>query len=72
MNAHSELPKMMTIAQLAKAYADADAGITEYRIRRMIWDGKIPYIRSGRRYLINEANFINYLNTGDEREEVAR
>lgn len=66
METNHEIPKMMTVTQLAEAHADA--GITDYRIRRMIWDGKIPYIRSGRRYLINEARFIEYLNNGDERE----
>ncbi|MBQ8434834.1 MAG: helix-turn-helix domain-containing protein [Oscillospiraceae bacterium] len=29
-------------------------GLSEYRIRRMCIDGKLPHIKAGKKYLINE------------------
>lgn len=41
---------------------DPKSEITEYAIRRMVKENKIPYIRSGKKYLINVQSLLNYLN----------
>lgn len=37
-------------------------GITEYAIRKMVKNGEIPFIKSGKKYLINVENLIKYIN----------
>lgn len=48
--------------------ADPKTEITEYAIRKMIKDGKIPYARSGKKILINIDNITAYINGEKERE----
>lgn len=41
---------------------DPKSDITIYAIRQIIKEGKIPYIKSGKKYLISLENLIEYLN----------
>ncbi len=41
---------------------DPKTAITEYAIRRMVKQNEIPYSRSGKKYLINVENVIEYFN----------
>lgn len=41
---------------------DPKSDITEYAIRKIVKQGRIPYIRSGKKYLINVETLINYIN----------
>lgn len=41
---------------------DPKSDITMYAIRRMIKNNEIPYIRSGKKYLLNVEKLIDYLN----------
>lgn len=52
-------PIMLTIKELAKKCKGC--GITEFRIREMAKSGEIPCIRAGRKILINEEAFYEYL-----------
>ena len=40
---------------------DQNTDITLYAIRKMIKENKIPYVRSGKKYLINVETLIEYL-----------
>lgn len=53
------VPRMMTIRELAK-----EAGISEYSIRRMVKEGKIPSVNIGSKYLINYSKVCELLNQG--------
>lgn len=50
-------PHMVTIKELAEKTA-----ISESHIRKLCKTDKIPYIRTGVKYLINYNRFIDYLN----------
>lgn len=41
---------------------DNNSDITVYAIRKMIKEGKIPYIKTGNKVLINVENIIAYIN----------
>ena len=49
--------KLLTIRQSAKLID----GFTEYRIRRLIKAGLLPYLTSGNRVLIEEQAIYNYV-----------
>lgn len=51
----SGLARMRTITQCVKYLKELDpkSGIGEYYIRRMIHEGKIPVVKSGRKQLVN-------------------
>ena len=40
---------------------DPNTDITIYAIRKIVKENKIPYIRSGKKYLINVETLIEYL-----------
>ena len=40
---------------------DPNTDITIYAIRKVVKENKIPYIRSGKKYLINVETLIEYL-----------
>lgn len=41
---------------------DPKSEITMYAIRRMIKNNEIPFIRSGKKYLLNVEKLIDYIN----------
>lgn len=49
--------KLLTIRQSAKLVE----GFTEYRIRRLIKAGELPYLKSGNRVLIEEEAIYDYI-----------
>ncbi len=52
-------PKMMTVRELAKA-----TGFSQYGIRCMIKEGKIPYVKAGVKYLLNYSKICDLMNKG--------
>jgi len=54
-----EVPKMMTIREIAKS-----TGISEYGIRRMVKEGKIPSVNVGAKVLINYNKVCELINQG--------
>lgn len=54
---------LLTIRQASKLVD----GLTEYRIRRLIKNNELPYIKSGNRVLINEQEIYNYLVVAQKR-----
>ena len=57
MNENYEMPKLMTIRQIAKTGV-----IPEHTLRRLVKMGKVPYIEAGNRVLINYTAFVRKLN----------
>ena len=49
----------MTIREIAK-----ETGISEYGIRRMVKEGKIPSVNVGSKFLINYSKVCELLNQG--------
>ncbi len=45
---------------------DPKSEITMYAIRRMIKNKEVPYIRSGKKYLLNVEKLIDYISDGKE------
>lgn len=41
---------------------DPKSDITMYAIRQIVKEGKIPYIRSGKKYLLNVEKLIDYIS----------
>lgn len=41
---------------------DPKTDITMYAIRQIVKEGKIPYIRSGKKYLINVETLLDYIS----------
>lgn len=56
-----QIPKMLSIAQTAKVI-----GLAKHYDRQLVLQGKVKYIRSGVKYLLNLDSLINYLNNGDD------
>lgn len=54
------IPVMLKIKEAAKV-----TGLTEFRLRELIKENKIVYIRCGNRYFINMGKLAEYLNEGD-------
>ena len=52
------LPRMRTAAQLAAEYKKKDSGtaVTVYFLRQLIRDGKVPFVKAGKKFLINAAS----------------
>ena len=61
------IPKMLTLPQLAE-----ESNLSYQVIRKMALEGRFPYIRRGKRILVNRDNFYHYLETGDDRQEANR
>jgi|GEM_PF-244294 len=64
------LARMRTITQCAKYLKEQDpeSGIGEYYIRRMIHEGKIPVVKSGRKQLVNLDKLMAFFNEGEAAE----
>lgn len=60
MTGNFKLPKMATINECAK-----NLGLAKYHIRQLVLQGKVKYVRSGVKYLLNMDSLITYLNNGD-------
>lgn len=60
------LPKMRTAPQLAAEYraADPDTPVNAHFIRNLMNTGAVPYIRAGKKHLINSDVFAEYLKNG--------
>ena len=41
------------------------SGLAKYRIRQMVLQNKVKYVRAGKKYLINIESLIEYLNQGE-------
>lgn len=59
-----KLPKMATINECAKT-----VGLAKYHIRQLVLQGKVKYVKAGKKYLINVDNLIEYLNNGKTQVE---
>ena len=54
------MPTMVTVKELAQE--TKRFGVSENHIRTALKQGKFPYVRIGRKTLINRDKFIEYLN----------
>lgn len=67
----SAIPRMRTVQQCA-AYLkenDPDCCVGEWCIRKMIQQGKIPVVRSGKRILVNLDTLLTYLAGGQAEQQ---
>ena len=55
------IPEMKTISEASKI-----VGLAKYHIRKLVLQGKIKFVRSGIKQLLNMDSLINYLNNGDD------
>ena len=53
-------PKMLTIAQTAKEF-----NLPKNFIRQAVLDGRIVYVKAGKKHLINAQKVEEWLNAGD-------
>ena len=58
---NSGLPRMRTIKTAA-----AETGLAEYFVRRLVKQGKVKYVRAGRKFLVNLDSLIQFLSEGEE------
>lgn len=58
MNEEKQAPRMMTIREVAKTGI-----LTEYTLRRLVKQGKIPHIMCGNRAMINYDRLVDMLRT---------
>ena len=61
----NDIPNMTTINETAEK-----TGLAKHYIRQCCINNKIIHIRCGRRILINFDKFIEFLNTGDQMENI--
>ena len=64
------IPRMRSIMQLADEYrkADPQTKINQHYLRQLIAKHSIPYLRAGKKYLINADILEGYLTRGDNNE----
>jgi len=55
------IPVMVTIDAAAAKF-----GLSRHLVRSLVLEKKIKYVKSGKKYLVNEGSLISYLNEGDE------
>ncbi len=53
-----KIPTMLTINQAAER-----TNLPKWYIRQLVWDKKICYVRSGKKYLVNLEKLCDFLNT---------
>lgn len=65
------LPRMRTATQLADEYRakDPQTALSVYFLRRLISDGKVPFIKAGKKYLINADAVDAYLAAGQPADD---
>jgi excisionase family DNA binding protein len=58
------LPRMRTVHEAAQELRRMDAGtaVTEYHIRQLAINNRIPRVKAGKKYLINLDALIEYLS----------
>ena len=61
------IPQMMTIEKAAKF-----ANLTKYHTRQLVLQGKVKFVKSGVKYLVNVDRLIEYLNNGEPQTEVEK
>lgn len=59
-----KLPKMATINECAKMVK-----LAKYHIRQLVLQGKVKYVKAGKKHLINVDSLIEYLNNGEVQTE---
>ena len=57
ITAEPVIPTMLTIKETAER-----TNLPEFYIRNLVWENKIPYLKAGKKYLVNLNRFIDYLN----------
>lgn len=62
------IPRMRTVQQCATYLKenDPECCVGEWCIRKMIQQGKIPVVRSGKRMLVNLDTLLRYLSGGED------
>ena len=60
-NTAYEVPIMLTIKETADR-----TGLSYDYIRKLCLQRKIVFVRTGKKYLVNYSQFIEYLNRGDQ------
>ena len=53
-----KIPTMLSIPDTAKR-----TGLSKTYIRKLCWDRKISYVKSGSKYLVNLEKLVEFLNT---------
>ena len=56
-NSTATVPTMLSINETAKR-----TGLSALYLRKLCWDNKISFVRTGKKYLINLDRLIDYLN----------
>lgn len=51
------IPTMLTIRDCAER-----TNLSQTYIRKLVWDNKIVYVKTGRKYLVNLERLVDYLN----------
>ena len=59
------VPVMKTIEETARYF-----GLPKHFCRRAVLEGKVVYVRTGKKYLINIEKFAEWLNTGEQIPEL--
>lgn len=54
------LPHLLSISQAA-----SEINVSQFTIRNFISQGKVKYIKSGKKYLIIRESLLDYLTNGD-------
>lgn len=60
-----KIPTMKSISECSEI-----VGLAKYHVRRLVLQGKVKYVRSGSKYLVNVDSLIEYLNSGETQAEV--
>lgn len=63
MNKKIDIPCMITINEAAQIVK-----LAKYHIRQLVLQGKVKYVKAGRKYLLNLDSLVNYLKNGDKPE----
>lgn len=59
-----KIPTMKSISECSEI-----VGLAKYHVRRLVLQGKVKYVRSGSKYLVNVDNLVEYLNNGEAQAE---
>lgn len=59
-----KIPTMKSISECSEI-----VGLAKYHVRRLVLQGKVKYVRSGSKYLVNVDSLIEYLNNGETQSE---
>lgn len=59
-----KIPTMKSIIECSEI-----VGLAKYHVRQLVLQGKVKYVRSGSKYLVNVDSLIDYLNKGEAQTE---